>query len=288
MFDADEALAGWYARALAESPIACESRMLATRFGATHALLAGASHLPAAVLIPGFGTNGALFLRTMALLAPTRRVCALDIPGHPGRSGASPVPAAGPEFAQWLEDALEGLGIRSAAFMGTSLGAFIVLKLAAHAPERISRAMLVVPGGLAPVSKTGMVRLGARIAAQRFFPSRERVRGLLRLLGDGAAPDERIAELLEIALLPGRFHPDRGIFGSVPASTLQPFDSPVLVVAGERDILFPHAEVRRRAAALRQAEVRVIPGMGHLPAPVHVQLLDAAAREFLGAGPATG
>jgi len=49
------------------------------------------------------------------------------------------------EFADWLADVMDGLGVRRACFVGSSYGAFLAMNQALSMPERVERMVLIGP-----------------------------------------------------------------------------------------------------------------------------------------------
>jgi pimeloyl-ACP methyl ester carboxylesterase len=101
---------------------------------------------------------------TLAWLAPlvdTRRIYAPDIIGQPGKTVGQRVSANDSSLGDWTTDVLDVLELSSAAFIGASYGAGVLLRLAAVAPARIDRAVLVVPAGMTAVPVRSMLSLAA-------------------------------------------------------------------------------------------------------------------------------
>jgi pimeloyl-ACP methyl ester carboxylesterase len=68
-------------------------------------------------------------------------VLAVDLPGH-GRSEGPPWPDV-ESTADWLLALLDAAGVRQAAITGHSMGSLIALEVAARAPERVTRLLMV-------------------------------------------------------------------------------------------------------------------------------------------------
>ena len=68
-------------------------------------------------------------------------VLAVDLPGH-GRSAGAPL-ASVEALADWVLERLDAAGVAQAALVGHSMGSLIALEVAARAPTRVSRLVLV-------------------------------------------------------------------------------------------------------------------------------------------------
>jgi lipase len=99
---------------------------------------------PPLVCLHGVTAHGARFRRLADdRLGARFRVLAPDLRGH-GRSDWEPPWRLETYVADVLET-LDALGVGSAAFMGHSFGGRLILELAAAAPERVERAVLLDP-----------------------------------------------------------------------------------------------------------------------------------------------
>jgi pimeloyl-ACP methyl ester carboxylesterase len=70
-----------------------------------------------------------------------RSVLAVDLPGH-GFSAGPPLPDVH-ALAGWLLALLDAAGVRTAAFVGHSMGSLVALEAAARAPERATRLVML-------------------------------------------------------------------------------------------------------------------------------------------------
>lgn len=84
-------------------------------------------------------------------LAEKFRVLALDWPGY-GKSDAPSPPASAsiPLYLSVIVTLMDALSITRASFIGNSMGGNVAARLAATAPDRVSRLVLVSPGGFTP------------------------------------------------------------------------------------------------------------------------------------------
>lgn len=89
-----------------------------------------------------------LRFRRLAERLPGRRVVAVDLRGH-GHSEWEPPWDLDTHVGDLLETA-DGLGVDRAAWIGHSFGGRLVIELAARAPERVERAVLLDPAVWVP------------------------------------------------------------------------------------------------------------------------------------------
>jgi len=103
---------------------------------------------PGIVLLHANGGDHRDFEAVIPELARTRRVYAIDWPGH-GLSEPAAAPTA-LQFAALLPAILDELCDGPVALIGNSVGGFAALRTAIAHPELVSRLILVNPGGFTP------------------------------------------------------------------------------------------------------------------------------------------
>jgi lipase len=113
-----------------------------------HAVEWGDADAPALVCVHGVSSHALRFRRMAERLAPGFRLVAVDLRGH-GRSDWEPPWDLDTHVADLLETAA-ALGIERADWMGHSFGGRLVLELAARAPDRVRRLVLLDPAVWVP------------------------------------------------------------------------------------------------------------------------------------------
>lgn len=130
-----------------------------TALGELAALEWGERDAPALVALHGWLDNAASFARLAPLLATRHRVIALDLPGH-GHSThlpAGPLRYHNADQVDHVLDFADALGLDRFALLGHSLGAGVASLLAAAAPARIGKLLLIE--GLGPLADDGSATL---------------------------------------------------------------------------------------------------------------------------------
>lgn len=240
-----------YDRQLASLGIETESRMVSTRFGETHVLVAGPQAGPALVLLHGGNTTNPITLSWVRQLLTKYRVYAPDTVGHPGKSAPLRLSPRDNSYGEWVADTLDGLGLPQAAFMAGSYGAGILLRAAAVVPERISAAVVMIPSGLVSIPmKTMLFELLIPLMLYQLVPSREGLIRILRPMFVGEPIDEVVIETTEAVFQ--HVHIEAEMPRNVTRDELARFTAPVLVLAAERDRLFPARQVLARAPQVFQ------------------------------------
>ena len=120
-----------------------EIRHVRTRDGAISTFQAGIGD--PLIAVHGLGGTKASFLPTIAALARSRRVIAMDLPGF--GDSAKPLGAAydAPFFVRSVIALMDALEIRRADLVGNSMGGRVVIEAGLRAPERARRLALLSP-----------------------------------------------------------------------------------------------------------------------------------------------
>lgn len=231
---------------------------------------------PVLLLLHGTGAATHSWRDLFPLLAAHFTVVAPDLPGH-GFSGALPRECTHlPGMASAVSALMAALQLAPRFAVGHSAGAAIAAQLALqHGP--LQRLAWINPALLPFEALPGLLfaPLARWMAAQPLLPRlaawRARDAGALRRLiaGTGSRIDERGVELYRrLVGCPGHV---AGALAMMAGWDLAPLFSalpqlqqPVLLLVGEADGTVPPAQATRVAARLRHAELRRLPGLGHL------------------------
>lgn len=269
-----------YDRAVARLGVEYKDRMVNTRFGVTHVLVVGPEDAPPLVNLHGGNSIAPHDLVAVLPLGQEYRIYAPDTIGHPGKSAQTRLSPRDNSYGQWVVQVLDGLGLDQVPFVAGSFGAGILLRTAACAPERIAKAVLVVPSGIVPVPIFSMVfHLGLPYLLYRWFPSQDRLIRLVQpLCGDEL--DETLLDYTRVVVK----HVVNELEMPRPAtkSELAKFTAPTLVLAGEKDIMFPGDAVLERAREIIPNLVAAerLDGCPHHPAKYR-EYITERIRRFL-------
>ena len=226
-----------------------DDRMVNTRFGETHVLVSGPEQgMPIVITHGGNSINPQGLQGLGPLLKQERyRVYAPDTIGHPGKSAQVRLSPHDQSYGQWLNDVLDGLGLDNAIFIGGSFGAGIILRLAAYAPQRITKLALFVPSGIVAVPRTSMLfRIGLPYLLYLLRPSRQRLYQAVQWMGSDINDD--ILQLIEAVFQHVRVEAEMP--RPATKAELVNFTAPTLVIASEKDTMFPGEAVTKRAKGI--------------------------------------
>ncbi|MES2714252.1 MAG: alpha/beta fold hydrolase [Pseudomonadota bacterium] len=225
-----------------------------------------------------------------------RRVIRLDLPAF-GLTGPFSGPYAGQtytgaNYARFVLDMLDKLGVQRFVVAGNSLGGEVAWRLAAAAPQRVAQLVLVDAAGY-PMDGAD-IPLGWQIArlpvlgrlTEHFLPRPLVVQGLVAVYGDPAKISEPLVDrYVELTLRAGNRAAlvQRAQTWS-PAEGVQKVDgvrAPTLILWGGRDQIIPPATARRFAADISGSQVQLFPDLGHVPQEEDPARTVAAVAAFL-------
>jgi pimeloyl-ACP methyl ester carboxylesterase len=217
------------------------------RVGRHRVAYAAAGEGDAVVLVHGLSGSGRWWDRNLDALAQRWRVYAVDLPGFGGSTGGPGFDVA--EAPRVLLDWADRLGIRRATWVGHSMGGRIVAELAADAPDRVTKLILVdatvFPAGPDwPVTPIGFLAALPH-AAPSLLPVV--VRDALR-----AGP---------VALL----RATRDVLATGCAHKLPRIAAPTLVVWGEHDTICAPNVGRKTSLMIPGARMTLVPDADHAP-----------------------
>ncbi len=240
---------------------------------------------PTLILGPSLGTPAALWEPAAALLAPSFRLLAWDLPGH-GASPATGAPFTVAEVADGVIALADAAGIDGFDYAGVSLGGQVGLALAIRYPDRVrhlavlcSTAKIGSAAGWserAEVIRTQGTPALVDGSAKRWFAPGfierhpDRASALLIALSD--TDDESYALCCE-ALGQADFR-----------NELSSIVSPTLVYYGEQDQVISAADAEYVARRVRTGSTTVIPGAAHLPPIEQPETVAHELTGFLGQG----
>ena len=139
----------WYKKVESEINVEYESIFAKTRFGKTHAIVAGEGHSKSLILIPGVAGCAPLWRHQINDLSKYFKVYALDIVGQPGKSEPNPPSVFNDDFVNWLEDVITDLKLNKPHCVGVSTGGTTAMDMAIHKSDLIDKVVMCGPTGLA-------------------------------------------------------------------------------------------------------------------------------------------
>jgi pimeloyl-ACP methyl ester carboxylesterase len=285
--------------AVAHSP---SGRFVEFEGGKLHVLELGAAasadELPVVLIHGASGNLEDLRLAIGQRLAASRRVILVDRPGHGWSERPGGVADASPaRQAALIAAVLDRIGVARFVLLGHSLGGAVASALALALPARVAGLVLLAPvthpwkGGLAwynailstpvlgpafahtiavPLALLLLKRGVASVFAPQPPPADYVRRAAIRLL---LRPTQFLANAQDIAALKP--------FVATQAPRYREIDIPTVVLTGTADTtVSPHIHARAVAAAMPQARLIMLTGIGHMPHHVAADAVMAAVAQL--------
>ena len=246
--------------------LALEHHAIPTRYGSTHVVAVGPRDAPPVVVFHGGNMISPISFAWVQQLTSCYRFYAPDTVGHPGYSAETRLKAGTFQYGEWASDVIDGLGVENPVGMGGSYGAGILLNLAAYAPHKLQKAVLVVPSGFAPPPLLSLAaRIGVPMLLYQLTQKRTwLVRSLSAMYPN---PSENVIEITGMVYKHLKLEAEMP--RSIQPADLKDFHAPTLVLAAEKDVLFPPQAVLQRARQVlpNLIAAEVIPGSAHFLPP---------------------
>jgi pimeloyl-ACP methyl ester carboxylesterase len=229
--------------AMALWPIPFEEVEIVTDYGDTHVTVSGAERGPPLVLLHCALMTSAIWSPIVQDLGARFRTFAVDVMGDFGRTVPARPPKSDAEFADWLGQTLNGLGLGDIHLMGWSFGGFVAANFAIQAPARVLRLALLAP--FATFVRPGLGFLAGFVPLILPRPSTSSwFEGKLCARGSFGCPEHS-------EILFQRFKNGRVAFRSGPRvfkdEELKKLTMPSLLLVGEDEFLYSGSKAVHRA-----------------------------------------
>ena len=214
----------------------------------------------------------------------------LDLPGF-GLTGPHPEAAYRvDDYALFLDEFMQRLGIDYFSLAGNSLGGGIAWNYAAKYPDKVDRLILIDPLGIPsdkqPAFIFTLARMSLTAAALKHLTPKEVIAGNLK---EVYHDDSKISDsLIERYYLMTRRAGNRQAFvdranTDNPSDTtlLKQINSPTLILWGEHDEWIPVSDGAIFERLLPNAELIIYPNAGHVPMEEIPEQTAADAKAFL-------
>lgn len=238
-----------------------------------HALLAGPVNAKTyIVLLHGLGGSFSTWTSLLPELVSDARVAALDLPGHGDSDKADPSSFnySVANLAAEIGEAIVALDLAPAIVVGHSLGGLVAMKIAKDRPKLVRGLVLINSAGF------GVEVNGALLDLIEASPSRDNAREMLELFFEDKryANERGISDMFDKRSRPGADEAMKAIAAAAfsregqlakPLEELNEFSTPVYILWGELDRVFPPGHAAAAANAIPGSWLDVISGSGHVP-----------------------
>jgi len=254
----------FYDKSLATLNVEHEDLYISTSFGKTHILIVGDKDKKPIFTLHGGNGISPLNIRLFLPLLNEYFIIAPDVIGMPGKSEPfRNLHTQKDDYANWTSEILDGLKIDKIMFVVSSYSSAMTLSLAKVYPERISKAVLLVPSGIAHGALLPIMwHMSIPFIKYYFRPSKKTMDGIINTMVSES--DELWREFFELMMSSYKMEMRTPKF--FKKDDLIKFTSPVLIIASSEDIFFPAAAVFIKAEKMFAGEIKKMSILGkHLP-----------------------
>ena len=205
-----------------------------TFFGKTHIIETGNVQGEPLLFFHGGNSTSAYTLLTLDFIMEDFHIYAVDTIGHPGKSAETSLSPKNYDYGKWVGELIDKLGYESMCLFGGSFGAGIIAKTMCIVPDKIKRVVIYV-------------------LKKVFLP--------LAITEENITDD--IFETARLSILHSKVK--TGMPSNVDEQLMKKCNAQTLVMAAEKDCLFPGKGVIERARKIiPNCETYLLKGRGHM------------------------
>lgn len=235
-----------------------------TSFGKTHIVETGNLTGKPLLVFHGGNSTSAYNLLMCRFLLDTFHIYAVDTIGHPGKSAEVCISPFGYDYGKWASDVISAIGFKKIRCFGGSFGGGILAKLMCVAPEKVDRSVLIVPAGICNAFPISTVKMLIPLIKYRLTGKHEYiVQTCLHLSVSRDVLDKDTLDTVRDSF--DNVKTKVGMPSDVSPKLMKRCNSPTLVIAAEKDCLFPACKVLPKAKKmLRGCKTMLLRNRGHL------------------------
>ena len=253
-----------YDKQIAELHISYKDLYIDTSFGKTHLVECGNFDGKPLLVFHGGNATTSYNLKCCSFLLPHFHIYAVDTIGHPGKSAERELSSYGQDYGKWAVEVIKALNYEKMACFGGSFGAGILVKAMCVAPEVIERSVLLVPSAIknAPLYKS----INMAFPMLMYWIT-HKDKWLVKCFLPMTLTEQGITEDF---LATARCSIDNVKIKSMmprdeSCENLSKYQNPVLVMAAERDVLFPANKVLPQVQKVWKQSMRyLLKDRGHM------------------------
>jgi len=220
-----------------------------TPFGETHLVETGNMDGKPLLLFHGGNSTTAYNLLALRFLLKDFHIYAVDTIGHPGKSAEISLSAKNYDYGKWAGAVIKALGYENMACLGPSFGGGILAKTMCVYPERIAKAVLLVPAGIknAPAYKSMSMMFPMLMY---FITGNDKwlIKCILPMAISEDNIDQDTFQTVKSSI--DNVKIKAGMPADADPADMKKYRAPALVMAAEKDCLFPADLVLPRAESI--------------------------------------
>ncbi len=235
-----------------------------TTFGKTHIIETGNLLGEPLLVFHGGNATTAYNLLACDFIMKDFHIYAVDMVGHPGKSAEISLPAKGYDYGRWVSEVIDGLKYDKISLFGGSFGAGVIAKTMCVCPDKVKRVVLYVPSG---IKNAPAIKSASMMNPMMAYWITGKDKWLKRIMLPMAITEENITkDIYETAKLSIDYvRVKTGMPSNVDGELMKKCSAPTLVMAAEKDCLFPGKGVINRAKdIIPNCTTYLLEGRGHM------------------------
>ncbi|MDD6038897.1 MAG: alpha/beta hydrolase [bacterium] len=221
-------------------------RYIQTSFGETHLIETGVGDGEPLLVFHGGNATTAYNLLACDFLLKDFHIYAVDTIGHPGKSAQTCLSAHNYDYGKWAGEVIDALGVSSISLFGGSFGAGIIAKTMCEVPQKMKRVVLYVPSA---IKNAPGIRSANMMLPMIMYWTTHKDKWLRKCILPMAVYDKNINDDIYETAKRSINHAKikTAMPSNVSSKRMRSCKAPTLVMAAEKDCLFPGKGVIRRA-----------------------------------------
>ena len=235
-----------------------------TSFGTTHIIETGSLEKEPLLVFHGGNATTAYNLLACDFLLNDFHIYAVDTIGHPGKSAETCLSAFGYKYGRWAGEIIDKLGFESMDLFGGSFGAGIIAKTMCEVPDKVRRVVLYVPSG---IKNAPSIKSVSMMLPMIMYWITKKDKWLKKCILPMAISEENITDdIYQTAKLSIDYAKVKTAMPSnVDEKRMKKCKAPTLVMAAEKDCLFPGEGVIERAERIiPNCQTYLLKDRGHM------------------------
>ena len=253
-----------YDEQLSRLPAPYHDIYIDTSFGKTHLIETGNQGGPPLLVFHGGNATTAYNLLACTFLLDKFHIYAVDTIGHPGKSAETTLSPYNYDYGKWASEVISGLGFQKMRCFGGSFGAGILAKTMCVAPEKIEKSVLCVPSG---IKNAPAINLISMAFPMMLYWVTHKQKWLIKTILPMAVSEDNIdRDAFETATCSiDHAKIKAGMPSNVVPDDMRKCLAPTLVLAGEKDCMFPAKRVIPQAEnMITNCTTYLLQGRGHM------------------------
>ena len=217
-----------------------------TSFGKTHIIDTGNKMGIPLLVFHGGNSTSAYNLLMCQFLLKDFHIYAVDTIGHPGKSAEVCLSHKGYEYGKWASEVIDKIGYEKISCFGGSFGGGILAKLICVAPNKVDKTVLVVPAGINNALPLSSIKMMIPLLRYRITKNKKYLINTALFM----ALHEDILDEDTLNIVKDSFDNVKtkvGMPTNIDEQKLFNYHSPTMIIASEKDCLFPAKKVLPRA-----------------------------------------